>query len=70
MNLDLVRNKIKDNLNRKVIVTVYGLRNRINRYEGILYKVYPNIFSILEDGKEKSFSYNDYITGDIKIKYL
>ena len=70
MNLDLVRNKIKDNLNRKVIVTVYGLRNRINRYEGILYKAYPNIFSILEDGKEKSFSYNDYITGDIKIKYL
>ena len=70
MNLDLVRNKIKDNLNRKVIVTVYGLRNRINRYEGILYKVYPNIFSILEDGKAKSFSYNDYITGDIKIKYL
>ena len=70
MNLDIVRDKIKRNINKRVVVTVYGLRNKINRYEGILYKVYPNIFSIIEDGKERSFSYNDYITGDIKIKYL
>lgn len=70
MNLDIVKNKIAGNLNRKVIITVYGMRNKINRYEGILYKMYPNIFSILEDGIEKSFSYNDYITGDIKIKFL
>jgi len=70
MNLDLVRSNIEKNINRKVIVTVYGLRNKINRYEGVLYKTYPNIFSIIEDGIEKSFSYNDYITGDIKIKIL
>jgi len=70
MNIDLIKEKLNSNLNKKVIVTVYGLRNKINRYEGVLYKLYPNIFSILEDGKEKSFSYNDYITGDIKIKFL
>lgn len=70
MNLDLIRKKIELNLNKKVRITVYGLRNKISRYEGILYKTYPNIFSIIEDGKEKSFSYNDYITGDIKIKIL
>lgn len=70
MNIDIVKNKILNNLNKKVIVTVYGLRNKINRYEGVLYKVYPNIFSIIENGVEKSFSYNDYITGDIKIKFI
>ena len=70
MNIDLVKQKIENNLNKKVIVTVYGLRNKINRYEGILYKTYPNIFTILYDGIEKSFSYTDYITGDIKIKIL
>ena len=70
MNIDLIKEKLNNNLNKKVIVTVYGLRNKINRYEGVLYKLYPNIFSILEDGKEKSFSYNDYITGDIRIKFL
>lgn len=70
MNIDLVKNKIKSNLNKKVIVTVYGLRNKISRYEGTLYKIYPNIFTILSDNQEKSFSYNDYITGDIKIKFI
>lgn len=70
MNIKLVREQIASNLNKKVRITVYGLRNKISRYEGILYKVYPNIFSIVEDGVEKSFSYNDFITGDIKIKYL
>ena len=70
MNLDIIKNKIRLNINKKVIVTVYGMRNKINRYEGVLYRVYPNIFSIIVDGKEKSFSYNDYITGDIKIKFI
>ena len=70
MNIDLIRKKIEDNLNKRVIVSVYGLRNKITRYEGTLYKTYPNIFSIIEDGIEKSFSYNDYIIGEVKIKFL
>lgn len=70
MNIDLVRQRIESNLNKRVVVTVYGLRNKINRYEGTLYKTYPNIFSIIYEGVEKSFSYNDYITGDIKIKFI
>ncbi|MBQ7032019.1 MAG: Veg family protein [Bacilli bacterium] len=70
MNIDLVRQKIESNLNKKVMVSVYGLRNKVSRYEGILYKTYPNIFSIISDGVEKSFSYNEYITGDVKIKFL
>ncbi len=70
MNIDLVKEKINNNLNKNVIVTVYGMRNKISRYEGTLYKMYPNIFSIMTDGVEKSFSYNDYITGDIKIKFI
>lgn len=70
MNIDIIRNKIENNLNKRVVITVYGLRNKITRYEGILYKTYPNIFSIIEDGIEKSFSYNDYIIGDVKIKFL
>ena len=69
MNIDLVRQKIESNLNKKVIVSVYGLRNKVSRYEGILYKTYPNIFSIISEGVEKSFSYNEYITGDVKIKF-
>ena len=70
MNIDLVKEKISKNINKRVVITVYGLRNKVSKYEGILYKTYPNIFSIIQNGTEKSFSYNDYITGDIKINFI
>ena len=70
MNIEVVKEKINNNLNKRVVVTVYGFRNKIMRYEGVLHKTYPNIFSIMCDGVEKSFSYNEYITGDVKIKFI
>ena len=70
MNIDLVRKKINDNINKRVTITVYGMRNKISRYNGVLYKTYPNIFTIMCEDGEKSFSYNDYITGYIKMKVI
>ena len=70
MNLDAVKDNITKNIGKKVVVTVYGMRNKINKYEGVFYKVYPNIFSIMTDYGEKSFSYNEYITGEVKIRYF
>ena len=70
MNINLVKEEISKKLNSKVSIAVYGLRNRINRYEGVLYKVYPNIFTVLIGNEEKRFTYRDVITGEVKIKYL
>ena len=70
MNINFTKEEIAKSINKKVIVSVYGIRNRVNKYEGIIYKIYPNIFTILIDGEEKSFPYRDIITGDIKIKYI
>lgn len=70
MNIDLIKEEIAKNLNRKVNITVYGLRNKVNRYDGTLYKLYPNLFSIMTENGEKSFSYNEYITGEVKITYI
>lgn len=70
MNLNIVKEQILNNLGKKVEVSVYGLRNRVNKYEGILYKTYPNIFTILINSGEKSFNYRDLITGEVKIKYI
>lgn len=70
MNINLIKNEINSNLNRKALISVYGMRNRVSRYEGIIYHTYPNIFTVLIDGEEKSFPYRDVITGDVKIKYL
>ncbi len=70
MNINLVKEEISKRLNSKVMVSVYGMRNRVSRLEGILYKIYPNLFTVMVDGEEKSFCYRDVITGDVKIKYL
>lgn len=69
MNLDIIRDKIKKNLNSYVTITVKGMRNKKQIYEGTLYKIYPNIFSIMTRNGEKSFSYVDIVTKDILIKY-
>ena len=70
MNLNIVKDQIKNNLNKKVLVSVFGLRNRVDRFEGTLYKAYPNIFTVMIRGEEKSFTYRDVITGEVKLKYL
>lgn len=70
MNLNIVKEEIKSNLKKKVLINVYGMRNRVNKYEGVLYKVYPNLFTVLVNGEEKSFCYRDLVTGEVKIKYL
>ena len=69
MNPNFIKENIEKNINKKVEIIVYGMRNKTNKYYGIIKAIYPNIFTI-EDGKnEKSFSYADIITGDIVIKY-
>lgn len=70
MNIEIVKKDLLINVGKKSRVTVYGLRNKIERYEGIIYKIYPNIFTILYEGEEKSFAYRDIITKDINVKIL
>lgn len=70
MNINNIKMELQNKLGKKVKVTVYGLRNKMNSYEGTIHKLYPNIFTILYNGEEKSFSYRDIITKDIAVKYL
>ncbi len=69
MNINLIKDEINKHINKKALISVYGMRNRVNRYEGIIYKTYPNIFTVLVNDEEKSFPYRDVITGDVKISY-
>ena len=65
MNLDNLQKKI----GLDVIIAVKGIRNKQQIYEGKIYKLYPNIFSIMTRNGEKSFSYADVAIKDILIKY-
>ncbi len=69
MNPNIIREEIKKHLNQHVKIKVYGMRGKTNEYEGIINAIYPNIFTIKYRDFEKSFSYRDIITKEIKIKY-
>ena len=70
MNIAFVKEKINYNIGKKVRVTVHGMRNRTDFYDGVIKNCYPNFFTIMYLGSEKSFNYRDVITNDISIKYL
>lgn len=69
MNIDIIKENIRLKLGRKVMITERGMRNRKQIYEGIIYKMYPNIFSIMTKTGEKTFSYSDVATKTLLIKY-
>ena len=70
MNVEEIKIKLNKMINRKVKITEYGLRNKINTYYGSIYKVFPNIFTILINNEQKSFTYGEILTGDIVIDYI
>ncbi len=69
MNSNIIRREIEKHLNEEATIKVYGMRNKVSTYDGVIKAIFPNIFTVSWDNLEKSFSYADVITGNIKIKY-
>lgn len=69
MNIDIIKEELKQHLDQPIEIKVFKMRNKINTYQGILKRLYPNIFTIISNNIEKSFNYRDIITKDIIIKY-
>ncbi len=68
MNIKLIRRYLASRIGSQVVIIYYGSRNRKERYEGIVWKIYGNIFTIRQyNGDVKSFSYIDILTRTIKI---
>ena len=68
MNLKLIKRYLASRIGSKIVIIYYGSRNKKERYDGILLKIYYNIFTIrLCNGDIKSFSYNDILTTTIQI---
>ena len=68
MNIKGIKRYLCTKINARIIIIYYGSRNRKERYEGILYQLYNNVFTIkLPTGEIKSFSYIDILTKTIQI---
>ena len=70
LNTNHIKEEIAKNIGRKVEVKVFGMRGKTSNYTGFIHAIYPNLFTIIENNMEKSSTYRDVFTGDIKIKYM
>ena len=70
MNLDIIRNNFKKLYNKEVIVHVYGMRNKNEKYVGKVTGVYSYVFTVNINGSDKSFNYADVIVGDVVVKLM
>ena len=68
MNIKTIKNYLKTKVGSNVVIVYYGSRNRKEKFNGVLYKLYSNIFTIkLYNGEIKSFSYSDILTKTIQM---
>ncbi len=70
MNLSDIKEEIKGLVNKEVMLNVTGSRSKKQMYKGIINEVYPNIFTVLVNGVNKSFTYADVAIGDVKIYHM
>lgn len=70
MNISDVRDEISTLVNKEIMLKVSGSRAKEMMYKGIVNEVYSNIFTVLVNGVNKSFTYADVAIGDVKIYHL
>ena len=67
MNLEIIKDQIKDLYSKEITLKVVGNRSKKSLLKGYVSGVYPRIFTVNVDGVNKSFSYSDVATGEVKI---
>ena len=66
--INKIKNDIKNNLGKNVMVYYNGSRNKKEEYRGVLAEIYNNIFIVkLSTDEIKSFSYFDVLTNTVEI---
>lgn len=68
MNIDTIRREISKYINIPHFFVYNGSRGQVEKYYGVINKLYPRIFTIKTvDGNIKSISYSDYALKILKI---
>ena len=67
MNLDNIKKYIKELEGSKLKIKINLGRNKYEYYEGTIYKIHPNIFTIKTNKGIKSFNYSDIAIGVVSI---
>ncbi len=68
MNLNTVREMIREKMNIPCSFVYKGPRNQVEEFDGTIVRCFPSIFVVLTtENVTKSFTYNDFIIKNIKI---
>lgn len=67
MSLDTIKEEIEKLVDKEVMISISGSRGKKTMCKGIINNVYSNIFTVLTEGKNISFTYSDVAIGDVKI---
>ncbi len=68
MTIEKIKSILSKRIGLRVVIIYYGSRNRVERYDGYIFRLYRNVFTVkLLNGEVKCFSYADVLTKTIKI---
>ena len=62
-----VKEFIKSNYGKRVLIKVMGIRNKIEQVEGVISECYGRVFIVRSKFGNKSFTYTDVLVGIIKV---
>jgi uncharacterized protein Veg len=70
MNPHVIRENLITHKGEKVLVKVYGMRNKNDTFVGVLKDIYPQIFTIQTENVLKSFSYSEIINKEVVLNFI
>lgn len=71
MNPYVIREELKKSVGKKVLVKIYGMRNKNDSFKGRIKDIYPQIFTIeTETNLIRSFSYSELISGEVVLTFI
>ncbi len=70
MNPLVIRENLLPHKGERVMVKVYGMRNKTDKFIGTLKEIYPQIFTVELADSIRSFSYSELISKDVEITFI
>lgn len=70
MNPNVIRENLSAHKGERVLVNIFGMRNKNDKFIGILKDIYPSIFTIETNGSIKSFSYSELISKEVVLTFI
>lgn len=70
MNPYVIRDNLKNHKGERVLVKIYGMRNKTDSFIGTIKDIYPQIFTIEVGTTIKSFSYSEMINKEIELTFI